>query len=109
MYQIVKNAEVIELQEKLSWVKYQSKNDIVISCSEEDGQGILCGSNVVDEEGKTAWQENSVIYSVVGKLQCKDFEYVEVNEIKWYPISLQQTSDISDLNEAISGIMFGGE
>jgi len=108
MYQIIKNGEVVELQEKLSWVKHQAKNDILISCSEEDGQGILCGSNVVDEEGNSAWQANSVIYSVVGKPQCKDFEYVEVNEIKWYPISTQQSSDIKDLNEAISAITFGG-
>lgn len=103
MYQIIKNGEAIDLQEKLSWVKYQVKNDIVISCNEEDGQGILCGGYVIDENGNTVWQENSVIYSVVGKPQCIDYEYVEINEMKWYAVSKQQRADI-DFIAVMAGI-----
>ena len=98
MYQIVKDGKVIELQEKLSWVKYQAKNDIVISCNEEEGQGILCGAYITDENGKSVWNENAVIYSVVGKPQFKDCEFVTANELKWYPISTKQRADIDYLS-----------
>jgi len=90
----MKNGEVIELQEKLSWVMYQIKNDIIISCNEEDGQGILVGAYVIDEQGKSVWQANSVVYSVVGKPQCLEYEYAEINEIKWYPLATQQRADL---------------
>ena len=98
MYQIIKNSEVVELQEKLSWVMFQAKNDIMVSCNEEDGQGVLCGSNVADEEGVSAWQANSIVYSVVGKPQCKDLDYVEIQDIKWYPIATQQRADLDYLS-----------
>lgn len=103
MYQIIKNGGVIELQETLSWVKHQAKNDIVISCDEEDGQAILCGAYITDETGKSVWAENSVIYSVVGKPQFKDYEFVTANELKWYPILTKQRADI-DFISAMTGV-----
>lgn len=81
MYEIIKNGEVIELQEKLDWVRLEKKNDIMVSCNEEDGQAILS-------------KDKSTIYAIVSKPQVKDFEIVEINEIKWYTVSEQQRADI---------------
>ena len=92
MYQIRKNGHVVELQDSLSWVKDQP-NGILISCEESEGRGILCGAHVTDEEGVTTFQKNSVIYSVVGKPQMREFDFVEIEEIKWYPIAEQQRAD----------------
>lgn len=94
MFEIIKNGETIELQESLNWVRYQSNNDTVVSCNEDIGQGILCGSYVTDDTGNQVWQANSVIYSVAGKPQCKDYEFVTIEEIKWYSVSQKQRSDI---------------
>lgn len=83
MFQIIKNGEAIEVQEKLHWVKDQ-KNGVLISCEEKDGQGILSA-------------DQSVIYSVIGKPQLREFEFVGVEEVKWYSVTDQQRADIDYL------------
>ena len=93
MYEIKKDGVTLELQDSLSWVRDQ-KNGVLISCDEKDGVGILVGSYHKNEDGNEIFQKNSVIYSVVGKPQLRDFEFVEANEIKWYPVSAQQRADI---------------
>lgn len=80
MYEIIKNGHVIELQEALTWVRKQS-NGVIVTCDAIDGAGILSGNQ-------------ETLYSVIGKPQLEDYEFVEVREIKWYPVSEQQRADI---------------
>lgn len=80
MFEIIKDGITLELQDNLSWVRDQN-NGVIISCDEKDGVGILSA-------------DQSQIYSVVGKPQLREFEFVEVKEVKWYPISEQQRADI---------------
>lgn len=80
MFEIVKNGTTIELQDSLTWVRDQ-KNGVIITCDEKDGIGMLSA-------------DKSKIYSVIGKPQLRDFEFVEINEIKWFPVAQKQQADL---------------
>lgn len=40
-YKVMLNGKTIDLLSKLIYVKYQKKNDIFLSCSEEEAQGVM--------------------------------------------------------------------
>lgn len=47
MYKIIKNNTVIDVQQTLSYVKYQLKNNLLLSCPQPQAQGILSSDNSV--------------------------------------------------------------
>lgn len=67
MYNILKDNVIIETQSELVYVKDQP-NKVIITCSQEEGQGILS-------------KDQSTIYSIVGMPQLRDYEFVTVVEI----------------------------
>lgn len=80
MFQIKKDNAIIEMQGALLWVRDQD-NEVIISCDEKNGKGILSA-------------DQSTIYSVVGKPQLRDFEFIEIEEVDLYPIVEQQRADV---------------
>ncbi len=83
MYQLIKDGVLLEEQEKLQWVKWQRFNGIMEICDSEEGQAILGGGMVYnEEEGEEIFQPlNACVYNVVGKPLIKDYEVVEIIEI----------------------------
>lgn len=89
MFKIIRNNEVLEIQEKLDWVKYQRKNDIFISTTVNDGEGVLVGKEVempIDPEDENSptemvYQPKAEIYIVEGRNNPKGLEEVIIKEI----------------------------
>lgn len=96
IYEIKKDGERVDLVESLTWVREQ-KNGVIITCESEIGVGILCGSYQKDDSGNEVFQNNSAIYSVVGKPQLKDYAFVEINKLNWYQVAEQQRADVEYL------------
>ena len=90
MFNIIKNGEIIDTKETLSWVKYQSKNDIFLTTSVIDGEGILVGEykkSPIDPEDEnseteTIYHPNSKIYIVKGRPNPKELEEISIKEIR---------------------------
>ncbi len=114
MYKIIKNDEVIEHQENLNWVKYQPKNNLVMGCSEGEGEAILAGSYVDDPEnpGEQIWSSNSVIYRVNFKPSSEHFsghDMVQAVYVSSVDVNEHQKQQDQDIADAFFEIMVGGE
>ena len=51
-YKVMKNDRVIDVLENLSYVKYQKKHDMMVSCDQSDAQGII------SSDGQYIWHIN---------------------------------------------------
>ena len=48
-YKVLKDGRVIDALDRLQFVKYQPKHDIMVNCTEDDAQGIISSN------GKYIW------------------------------------------------------
>jgi len=67
MFKILKNSSIVDVTDSLNYVRYQSKNGIFVSCSENDAQAI------VSSDGTNIWHIKNKD-SITGK----DIEDVEI-------------------------------
>ncbi len=113
MYKIIKNDILIEYQEKLHWVKYQERNNLLISCNENEGQAILAGSYVDNPEnpGEQIWSNNSAVYRTAHKPSIGYFAEHDIVSVKYvsakdiYEDNIQQGIELSEreINEIEQG------
>ena len=80
-YKVVKNDRVIDVLENLSYVKYQKKHNIMISCDQSDAQGI------VSSDGRYIWhvdwlyhfpEEVKGHYDIVALEEIDEYEYKQL-------------------------------
>lgn len=72
-YKVIKNNKVIDVLDKLVFLKYQHKHKIMVLCGEDDAQAIL------SSDGDTIWHE-STLY----KIPIDGYDTVELVEIDEY-------------------------
>lgn len=69
-YKIIKNNKAIDVLDKLIFLKYQEKHDIMILCEPNEAQAILSSDN------ETIWHEETL-----QKLPINKYETVRAEEI----------------------------
>lgn len=72
-YKVIKNNRVIDVLDKLIYVKYQPKHNIMVLCSESEAQGFI------SSDGNTIWHEPSLY-----KIPVDGYDFVEIQEIDEY-------------------------
>ena len=80
-YKVIKNDRVIDVLENLSYVKYQKKHNIMISCDQSDAQGIISSN------GQYIWHvdwlynfpdEAKGRYDIVSLEEIDEYEYKQL-------------------------------
>ncbi len=69
-YKVIKNQKIIDVLNKLQFVKYQVKNKTLLLCDESEAQGIL------SSDGEHAWH-----LSTLNKFPVDIFDTVSIEEI----------------------------
>lgn len=72
-YKVLKKGRVIDALDHLRFVKYQSKHDIMVNCTEDDAQGII------SSDGNYIWHVDGYYL-----IPCPDYDTVELQEIDLY-------------------------
>ena len=72
-YKVIKNNKVIDVLDKLVFLKYQPKHEIMVLCDENEAQAILSSDN------NTIWHE-STLY----KIPVDGYDTVEILPIDKY-------------------------
>nr|DAF80857.1 MAG TPA: hypothetical protein [Bacteriophage sp.] len=72
-YKVLKDNKVIDVLDHLSFVKYQEKHGIMVSCTKEDAQAIL------SSDGEYIWH----VYGLYN-LPVDGYDTVEIQEIDVY-------------------------
>lgn len=72
-YKVLKNNKVIDVLDKLIYLKYQPKHKIMVICNESEAQAILSSDN------NTIWHETSLY-----KIPVAGFDTIELEEIDEY-------------------------
>lgn len=72
-YKILKNNRVIDVLDKMIYVKYQEKNNRMVLCTEDDAQGFLSSDRT------RIWHEDSLY-----KIPISGYDTVQIEEIDQY-------------------------
>lgn len=77
-YKVLKNGRVIDALDRLHFVKYQPKHDIMVNCTEDEAQG------VISSNGKYIWHVDgyylipSLEYDTVTLEPIDKYEYDQI-------------------------------
>lgn len=77
-YKVIKDGKVIDVLNRLVYLKYQKKHDRMIFCDEEDAQAIY------SSDGKHIWHEDSLYnipvdgYDTVELVEIDEYEYEQL-------------------------------
>lgn len=72
-YKVIKNNRVIDVLDKLIYLKYQPKHEIMVLCGENEAQAIL------SSDGSMIWHEKTLY-----KIPADGYDEVEIQEIDKY-------------------------
>ena len=81
-YKVIKDDKVIDILDKLVFLKYQEKHNRMIFCSEEEAQAIL------SSDGEHIWHEESLYhipvsgYDTVRIEEIDEYEYSKHNQLR---------------------------
>lgn len=77
-YKIIKNGKIIDVLDKLVFLKYQKKHDRMILCHEDEAQAIL------SSDAKHIWHLDTLYdlpierYDTVSMIEINQYEYEEL-------------------------------
>lgn len=77
-YKVIKNNRVIDVLDKLVFLKYQPKHKIMVLCGENDAQAIL------SSDGDMIWHESTLYkipvdgYDTVELIEIDEYEYKQL-------------------------------
>lgn len=77
-YKVIKNNRVIDVLDKLIFLKYQPRHGIMVLCSESDAQAIL------SSDRNTIWHESTLYripvpgYDTVDLVEIDEYEYKQL-------------------------------
>lgn len=89
-YKVLKDNKVIDVLDHLSFVKYQEKHNIMVSCTKEEAQAIL------SSDGEYIWH----IYGLYN-LPVDGYDTVEIQEINQYEYNQLQILNGKTIEEVI--------
>lgn len=72
-YKVMKNGRAIDALDRLCFVRYQSKNNVMVNCTEEDSQGII------SSDGRYIWHVEGFPL-----IPCPGYDTVELVETDVY-------------------------
>lgn len=72
-YKVIKNNRVIDVLDKLVYVKWQEKHKIMVLCNEDEAQGII------SSDGNKIWHEASLY-----RFPIRGYDEVKLEEIDEY-------------------------
>ena len=78
-YKVLKNDKVIDVLDHLSFVKYQKKHNIMISCKQDEAQGII------SSDGEYIWHVKGLYNIPINKydtVEIKEIDEYEYNQLK---------------------------
>lgn len=80
-YKVLKNGRVIDILDRLVFLKYQPKHRIMVLCSENEAQGIL------SSDKNTIWHEETLYripvegYDTVTLQEIDEYEYKQLRAL----------------------------
>lgn len=80
-YKILKNGNVIDVLDRVQFVRYQLKNKVLILCNEEDAQGILSSDGENAYHIKTLQKFPVDLYFTVSIVKIDESEYKRLKEL----------------------------
>lgn len=75
-YKVIKNDKVIDVLDKLVYMKYQPKHNIMVLCSESEAQAIL------SSDKNTIWHEDTLYRIPVSGYDTVHIEEISIDEYK---------------------------
>lgn len=75
-YKVLKDNKVIDVLDKLIFLKYQAKHDIMIICNADDAEAIL------SSDGNTIWHEESLKEIPVNRYGAVQIEQIDEHEYR---------------------------
>lgn len=75
-YKVIKDNRVIDVLDKLIFLKYQEKHDLMVLCDMEDAQAIL------SSDGETIWHEETLVKIPVDKYGTVKIEEIDEHEYR---------------------------
>ena len=82
-YKVIKNNTVIDVLDKLVFLKYQPKHKIMVLCGENDAQAIL------SSDGDMIWHESTLYkipvdgYDTVELIEIDEYEYKQLKMLNY--------------------------
>lgn len=82
-YKVIKDNKVIDVLDRLIFLKYQPKHEIMILCDENDAQAIL------SSDGNTIWHEATYYkipvdgYDTVNLVEIDKYEYEQLKMLNY--------------------------
>lgn len=90
-YKVMKNNKVIDVLEKLIFLKYQPKHQIMVICDESEAQAIL------SSDKNTIWHESTLYKIPVEGYDTVTLEEIDIYEYqKLYTLNLRTPEEIID-------------
>lgn len=77
-YKVIKNNKVIDVLDKLIFLKYQSKHDIMIVCESNEAQAILSSDSI------TIWHEETLNEIPVDRYGTVKIEEIDEHEYRQF-------------------------
>lgn len=92
-YKVIKDGKVIDVLDRLVFVKYQKKHDRMLLCAEKDAQAIMSSDN------KYAWHENSLLAIPVEGYDTVSLEEIDVYE--YNKLKFELSTDVNEILEQL--------
>ena len=73
-YKVLKNDKVIDVLDHLSFVKYQEKHNIMVSCAKEEAQAII------SSDGEHIWHVNGLYNIPVDGYDTVELKRIDIYE-----------------------------
>lgn len=74
-YKVMKEGRVVDVLDKLVFLKYQPRHDIMVLCSESDAQAILSSDKEVIWHEETFYKVPVPGYDTVSLVEIDQYEY----------------------------------
>ena len=101
-YKVIKDGKVIDILDKLVFLKYQKKHNRMIFCDEEDAQAIY------SSDGEHIWHEESLYnipvsgYDTVCVEQIDEYEYKQLKILNYKtPLEIVDAFLMELINEGV--------
>ena len=86
-YKVIKNNKVIDVLNKLIFLKYQKKHDIMVLCSESEAQAIL------SSDQKYIWHEETLYKIPVDAGEYDTVQLIEIDKYEYEKLRMLNMKD----------------